>query len=67
MVSALPVSDSQLQTLVTLLEQKYRRRITARVELDPQLIGGLKIMIGDKVIYATVRGRLDAMAAALTH
>jgi F-type H+-transporting ATPase subunit delta len=66
-VSALPVSDSQLQTLVTLLEQKYRRRITARVELDPQLIGGLKIMIGDKVIDATVRGRLDAMAAALTH
>lgn len=66
-VSALPVSDSQLQTLVTALEQKYDRRITARVELDPQLIGGLKIMIGDKVIDATVRGRLDAMAAALTH
>ena len=66
-VSALPVSDSQLQTLVAVLEQKYGRRITARVELDPQLIGGLKIMIGDKVIDATVRGRLDAMAAALTH
>lgn len=66
-VSALPVDDAQLKALVAALEQKYGRKITARVELDPQLIGGLKIMVGDKVIDATVRGRLDAMAAALTH
>lgn len=66
-VSALPVDDAQLKTLLAALEKKYGRKITARVELDPQLIGGLKIMVGDKVIDATVRGRLDAMAAALTH
>ncbi len=66
-VSALPVDDALLKPLVSALEKKYGRRITARVELDPQLIGGLKIMVGDKVIDATVRGRLDAMAAALTH
>lgn len=66
-MSALPVDDAQLKTLVAALEKKYGRKITARVELDPQLIGGLKIMVGDKVIDATVRGRLDAMAAALTH
>lgn len=66
-ISALPVTDAQLQALVSVLEKKYSRKITARVELDPQLIGGLKIMVGDKVIDATVRGRLDAMAAALTH
>lgn len=66
-VSALPVEGAQLNALVAALEKKYGRKITARVELDPQLIGGLKIMVGDKVIDATVRGRLDAMAAALTH
>jgi len=66
-LSALPLADSQLQPLVTALEQKYGRKITAKVEIDPQLIGGLKILVGDKVIDATVRGRLDAMAAALTH
>lgn len=66
-VSALPVDDGLLKPLVSALEKKYGRKITARVELDPQLIGGLKIMVGDKVIDATVRGRLDAMAAALTH
>jgi F-type H+-transporting ATPase subunit delta len=66
-VSAMPVDDAQLKTLVTALEKKYGRTITARVEIDPQLIGGLKILVGDKVIDATVRGKLDAMAAALTH
>ena len=66
-VSALPLADGQLQPLVAALEKKYGRKITAKVELDPKLIGGLKIMVGDKVIDATVRGKLDAMAAALTH
>lgn len=66
-ISALPVGDDQVKTLVTALESKFKRKITARVEIDPQLIGGVKIVVGDKVIDATVRGRLDAMATALTH
>ncbi len=66
-ISALPISDEQVKTLVAALEAKFKRKITAKVEIDPQLIGGVKIVVGDKVIDATVRGRLDAMAAALTH
>lgn len=66
-ISALPISDEQVKVLVAALEAKFKRRITTRVEVDPQLIGGVKIVVGDKVIDATVRGRLDAMAAALTH
>lgn len=66
-ISALPVSDDQAKTLIAALETKFKRRITAKVEVDPQLIGGVKIVVGDKVIDATVRGRLDAMAATLTH
>lgn len=66
-ISALPISDEQSRQLVARLETKYQRKISARVEIDPELIGGVKIMVGDKVIDATVRGRLEAMAAALTH
>ena len=65
--SALPMSDDQLKELVASLEARHRRKISVRVEIDPQLIGGVRIAIGDKVIDATVRGRLEAMAAALTH
>ncbi|MGA0032718.1 MAG: F0F1 ATP synthase subunit delta [Burkholderiales bacterium] len=66
-ISALPIGDEQVKPLLASLESKFKRRITAKVEIDPQLIGGVKIVVGDKVIDATVRGRLDAMAATLTH
>lgn len=66
-VSALPMSDEQVRQLVASLEAKNGRKVTARVEVDPELIGGVRIVVGDKVIDATVRGRLDAMAAALAH
>lgn len=66
-ISAFPVSDEQVKTLVTALETKFKRKITAKVEIDSQLIGGVKIVVGDKVIDTTVRGRLDAMATTLTH
>jgi F-type H+-transporting ATPase subunit delta len=66
-ISALPMSDEQVKQLVAQLETKYQRKVTAQVETDASLIGGVKIVVGDKVIDATVRGKLDAMAAALTH
>lgn len=63
--SAMPVSDEQLRDLVATLEKKYGRKVTAHVDVDRDLIGGARIMVGDKMIDATVRGRLDAMALAL--
>jgi len=66
-ISALPMNDAQVKQLVAQLETKYQRKVTAQVETDASLIGGVKIVVGDKVIDATVRGKLDAMAAALTH
>jgi F-type H+-transporting ATPase subunit delta len=66
-ISALPIGDEQVRPLVAALEKKYGRKVSAQVETDPELIGGARIVVGDKVIDATVRGRLDAMAAALTH
>ena len=64
-ISAMPLDDEQVRRLVSTLQGKYGRTVNAEVEVDPELIGGARIVIGDKVIDATVRGRLDAMAAAL--
>ncbi len=66
-VSALPITDDQVRQVLAALEKKYGRKVNAKVEIDPALIGGARIVVGDKVIDATVRGRLDAMAAALAH
>ena len=66
-MAAMPVDDAQFGQLVATLEKKFGRKVNAQVEIDPELIGGARIVVGDKVIDATVRGKLDAMAAALAH
>jgi F-type H+-transporting ATPase subunit delta len=64
-VSAHAMSDTQLADLKQALEARFKRRIEASVSVDPALIGGARIVIGDEVIDASVRGKLDAMAVQL--
>ena len=64
--SAFAIDGAQVDAIVKKLESKYKRKVHAEVTVDPQLIGGVKIVVGDKVFDATVRGKLDAMSAALT-
>jgi F-type H+-transporting ATPase subunit delta len=64
-VSALPLADDQVRELVARLEARHSRKVSARIDIDPELIGGVKIVVGDKVIDGTVRGRLEAMSVAL--
>jgi F-type H+-transporting ATPase subunit delta len=66
-ISALPIGEEQVRPLLHALERKYGRKVNAQVEIEPELIGGVRIIVGDKVIDATVRGRLEAMAVALAH
>ena len=59
------MSDEQLKELVANLEAKFKRKIEAKVSIDPELIGGVKVEIGDEVLDTSVRGKLEAMAVAL--
>lgn len=63
--SAFAMSDAQLKDLVINLEAKFKRKIEAKVSVNPELIGGVKVEIGDEVLDASVRGKLEAMAIAL--
>jgi F-type H+-transporting ATPase subunit delta len=63
--SAFAMDDAQVAQVVKKLESKYQRKVRAEVSVDAKLIGGIKIVVGDKVVDATVRGKLDAMSAAL--
>lgn len=63
--SAFVMSDAQLKELTAGLEAKFKRKIEAEVSVDPELIGGVKVEIGDEVLDASVRGKLEAMAVAL--
>ena len=63
--SAFPLDDASLASLKADLEARFKARIDATVTLDPELIGGVRIAIGDEVIDASVRGKLASMAATL--
>jgi F-type H+-transporting ATPase subunit delta len=64
-VSAFTLNDAQIGELVAGLEVRLRRKVRAVVSVDSELIGGVRIQIGDEVIDGSVRGKLGAMAAAL--
>ena len=63
--SAFVLDDATLKTLVADLERKFGCKIQATVKVDAELIGGVRIAVGDEVIDASVRGKLAAMATAL--
>ena len=65
--SAYPLSDAQRADIVAVLESKFGKKVKATVTVDPNLIGGVSIRIGDEVIDASVRGKLAQLADALTN
>ena len=64
--SAQPLTDAQRGDIVAALERRYGRKIEAELDVDPRLLGGARVQVGDQVIHASVRDALAQMAAALT-
>lgn len=54
-----PLSQQQEQRLLEVLDRIYRRPISLKVDVDPELLGGLVIRVGDEVIDGSVAARLD--------
>jgi len=66
-VSAYPLDATQQSELVQALQKRFGRQLKAQVEVDPTLIGGVRVTVGDEVLDTSVRARLEQMRAALTH
>jgi len=58
-------TDAEVKALVRRLESKFGKKIEANVKVDPEIIGGVKIIVGDTVIDASVRGQLQELAYTL--
>lgn len=64
--SAQALTDQQRGEIVSALEKRYGKKIEAELDVDPTLLGGARVQVGDQVIHASVRDALAQMAAALT-
>jgi F-type H+-transporting ATPase subunit delta len=62
---ARPLTDEQVRALEERLAAGYGRRISVNQVIDPTVLGGVRISIGDDVIDGTVRSRLDDLRLRL--
>jgi F-type H+-transporting ATPase subunit delta len=63
--SAFPIDAAQLPQVVSALEKRFGRKLNARVVIEPELIGGIRVAVGDEVLDTSVRARLEKMRLAL--
>jgi len=64
--SAFPLEGGELAALVSDLARRFKRKVRPQVSVDPELIGGARIQVGDQVIDGSVRSKLEAMRIGLT-
>ncbi len=64
--SAFPIEPAALADVVGTLERRFKRKLTATVQVQPDLIGGIRVVVGDEVLDTSVKARLEQMKAALT-
>ena len=64
--SAFPIDAAALADLGVTLEKRFGRKLNLSVALEPALIGGIRVVVGDEVLDTSVQARLQQMRAALT-
>ena len=63
--SAFPIEGAALADVSALLEKRFGRKLNAKVQLVPELIGGIRVVVGDEVLDTSVKSRLEQMKTAL--
>ncbi|GAA1525984.1 F0F1 ATP synthase subunit delta [Streptomyces albidochromogenes] len=57
--TAVPLTDQQKQRLGAALAKLYGRQMHLNLEVDPEVLGGIQVQIGDEVINGTIADRLE--------
>jgi F-type H+-transporting ATPase subunit delta len=64
--TAVPLEDVQRRSIAAALKKKFEKDIVLEERVDPRLMGGLVMRVGDQRIDGSLRSRLDAMESRLT-
>lgn len=63
--TAYALKPAQFTQIVTDMEARFNTKLKAQQIVEPDLIGGVKVEIGDQVLDLSVRGRLNDLRTAL--
>jgi F-type H+-transporting ATPase subunit delta len=64
--SAFELDSAALADLAGVLQTRFGRKLNLQVELQPDLIGGVRVVVGDEVLDTSIKARLEQMKIALT-
>jgi len=64
--SAFAIDAQALPEVAVMLEKRFGRKLNVSVVLQPELIGGIRVVVGDEVLDTSVKARLEQMKVALT-
>jgi F-type H+-transporting ATPase subunit delta len=63
--SAFDMSSDQVAEVLVSLEKRFARKLNATVQVQADLIGGIRVVVGDEVLDTSIKARLEQMKAAL--
>lgn len=64
--SAFAIDAAQLDDVVANLEKRFGKKLNVSVVIEPELIGGIRAVVGDEVYDASVKARLQHMKSVLS-
>mgnify|MGYP000872892760 FL=1 len=64
--SVVPLSDDQLEKLTERLIALTGKKVEVETRITPELLGGMVIQIGDRIIDGSVKFKLEGMLEGLT-
>ena len=59
--TAVPLSEDEVRAITARLEEMTGGRVDLDLAVDPDLLGGLVVRVGDRMIDGSVRGRLERL------
>lgn len=63
--SAVELTEEQKRRITTWLRTSYGRDVHINVEVDPRVLGGFSVRIGDEIIDTTIVGRIEEVRRRL--
>lgn len=56
--TVVPLSEREQQRMLTALERRFGQRLRLTLRIDPSLMGGVRVLVGDRLLDDTVASRL---------